>query len=146
MASKRQYATTDKIAEYSDITINSVDEAEERITIAEEMIAEGVRWRQSDRSKGSRTAGFNRLHELLKVDDQFTLEPGIQVFSTCRQIIAQIPALPGHPNGMDDIDDKFPNDHIYDALRYGIMTRPSPHGSGFGTYQSSSVSDGSFGY
>jgi hypothetical protein len=115
-------------------------------SIAEEMISEGVRWRPSDRGKGSRTAGFNRLHELLKVDEDFTLEPGIQFFSTCRQSIAQIPALPSNPNGIDDIDDKFPNDHIYDAIRYGIMTRPSPHGDSYSTYSVRSVADGSFGY
>ena len=116
-------------------------------SIAEEMQNRGVRWRQSDRTKGSRAAGFNRLHEVLKIDD-FTLEPGLQVFSTCRHTISQIPSLPSDPDGMDDIDSKFAQDHIYDALRYGIMTRPKPFDSSFagaGTL-SYAPSDSGFGY
>lgn len=116
-------------------------------SIAEEMMNAGVKWRQSDRSKGSRTAGFNRLHELLKIDD-FTLEPGIQVFENCRHTISQLPALPNDPSGTDDIDPRFASDHIYDALRYGIMTRPKPFDSDFagaGGY-SYAPSDGTFGY
>ena len=32
--------------------------------------------------------------------------------------------LPSDPNGGDDIDSRFTSDHTYDALRYGIMSRP----------------------
>ncbi len=92
-------------------------------SIAEEMISRGCRWRPSDRGQGSRTAGKNRLHELLKVDP-YTGEPGIVFFNNCRQIIADLPMIPGDPNGLDDIDDRYKSDHTYDALRYGIMSRP----------------------
>lgn len=92
-------------------------------TIAEEMIAMGCRWRPSDRGHGSRSAGKNRLHELLKVNPE-TGKPGIVFFNKCRQIIADLPSIPTHPDGIDDIDDRYPNDHTYDALRYGIMSRP----------------------
>lgn len=95
-------------------------------SIAEEMIAAGCRWRESDRSKGSRTAGKNRLHELLKVkEDMFgEQKAGIVFFENCRQIIADLPSIPTHPDGTDDIDDRYTSDHSYDALRYGIMSRP----------------------
>ena len=100
-------------------------------SIAEEMIQRGCRWRPSDRGKGSRTAGKNRLHELLKLKDCGTNEyneiiyrPGIMFFNTCRQIISDLPTLPVHPDGVDDIDDKHASDHTYDSIRYGIMTRP----------------------
>lgn len=100
-------------------------------SIAEEMIQVGCKWRPSDRTKGSRTAGKNRLHELLKLRDCGTNEyneiiwkPGIIFFNTCRQIIADLPTLPVHPDGVDDIDDRHPSDHTYDSIRYGIMTRP----------------------
>lgn len=101
-------------------------------SIAEEMIMYGVKWRPSDRTAGSRTAGKNRLHELLKPRDMGVFEdgsprpmiPGIQFFNTCRQIISDLPTLPTHPDGKDDIDDKFSSDHTYDSIRYGIMTRP----------------------
>lgn len=94
-------------------------------SIAEEMIQEGCRWRQADRGQGSRVAGKNRLHELLKVDPR-SEKPGIIFFNNCRQIIADLPSIPTDPDGGDDIDDRFPNDHTYDALRYGIMSRPRP--------------------
>lgn len=90
---------------------------------AEEMIALGCRWRPSDRSPGSRANGFTRLHELLKVNE-ITDQPGIFIFNTCRQLITDLPSLPTDPDGKDDIDIDFPSDHTYDALRYGIMSRP----------------------
>jgi len=100
-------------------------------SIAEEMIARGCRWRPSDRGAGSRTNGKNRLHELLRVRDvgtndynEIINEPGIKIFNTCRQLITDLPMLPSHPDGKEDIDDRYLSDHTYDALRYGIMTRP----------------------
>lgn len=94
-------------------------------TVAEEMIANGCRWRPSDRGAGSREAGKNRLHELLKLrETDQGKKPGIIFFDTCRQLIADIPSLPTDPDGGDDIDDRTRNDHTYDALRYGIMSRP----------------------
>lgn len=92
-------------------------------TIVEEMIAEGTRWQKADKGPASRTAGKNRLHELLKVDPEID-KPGIIFFNTCRQLISDIPAIPSDPDGLDDIDSRFKNDHTYDALRYGIMSRP----------------------
>lgn len=120
-------------------------------SVAEEMIGVGCRWRESDRSKGSRSAGKNRLHELLKLRDGSFGEkkPGIQFFDTCRQILSDLPALPGHPDGEDDIDDRYPNDHSYDALRYGIMSRPRPGSAldwGKNPMSRYTPSDSTFGY
>lgn len=92
-------------------------------SIAEEMIAEGCRWRPSDRTAGSRINGKNRLHELLKVN-KYTNKPGIMFFNTCRQIISDLPMIPMDPKGGEDIDDRYVSDHAYDSIRYGIMTRP----------------------
>ena len=92
-------------------------------SIAEEMIAEGCRWRPSDRSAGARVAGRNRLHEVLKVDEHSEM-PGLMFFNTCRQIISDLPVIPNDPKGSDDIDPRYASDHAYDSLRYGIMSRP----------------------
>ena len=92
-------------------------------SIAEVMIQRRCRWRPSDRTKGSRVAGKNRLHELLKVNEETEL-PGIVFFNTCRQIIADLPVIPSCPKGSDDIDVRYSSDHAYDSVRYGIMTRP----------------------
>ena len=117
-------------------------------SIAEEMIAEGTRWRPSDRSSGARVAGKNRLHELLKVDEE-TGPPGIVFFNNCRQIIADIPVIPSDPKGTDDIDPRYASDHAYDSIRYGIMSRPrasSPFDFGDKPINRWQPSDSVFGY
>ena len=113
------------------------------------MISIGCRWRPSDRAKGSRIAGKNRLHQLLRVDP-FNRTPGIVFFNTCCQIIADLPVIPSDKDS-DDIDPKYASDHAYDSIRYGIMSRPRS-GSVFDDYvpQHRKVgytpSDQSFGY
>jgi hypothetical protein len=91
-------------------------------SLAEQMIAQGCRWRPSDRSAGSRIAGKNELHRRLQVDE-FTEEPRIVFFNTCTNIVAQLPIIPLDKKNPEDIDTKS-EDHLYDALRYGIMSRP----------------------
>lgn len=94
-------------------------------SLAEQMILKGCHWRPADRSRGSRVAGKNEIHRRLKVDE-FTGEPGLVFFNTCRHIIQQLPALPLDKSNPEDIDTKS-EDHLYDALRYGVMTRPRSH-------------------
>jgi hypothetical protein len=91
-------------------------------SLAEQMVQRGCRFRPSDRSKGSRVSGKNELHRRLQVDE-FTEEPRLVFFSNCHNIIAQLPALPIDKKNPEDIDTNA-EDHLYDALRYGIMSRP----------------------
>jgi hypothetical protein len=91
-------------------------------SLAEQMILKGCRWRPSDRSRGSRVAGKNEIHRRLQVDE-FTEEPRLVFFNTCTNIISQLPSLPLDRNNPEDVDTKA-EDHLYDALRYGVMTRP----------------------
>ena len=91
-------------------------------SLAEQMIMKGCRWRPSDRSKGSRVSGKNEIHRRLQVDE-FTEEPQLVFFSTCTNCIAQIPSIPLDKRNPEDVDTNA-EDHLYDALRYGIMTRP----------------------
>jgi hypothetical protein len=91
-------------------------------SLAEQMIMKGCRWRPSDRSKGSRVAGKNELHRRLQIDE-FTEEPRLVFFNTCTDTISQIPSLPLDKNNPEDVD-THAEDHLYDALRYGVMTRP----------------------
>ena len=116
-------------------------------SLAEQMILKGCRWRPSDRSKGSRIAGKNELHRRLQVDE-FTEEPRIVFFETCSNTISQIPALPLDKNNPEDVD-THAEDHLYDALRYGIMTRPRSSLFDFNPATQNSgfqVSDPTFGY
>ena len=91
-------------------------------SLAEQMISVGCRWRPADRSKGSRVAGKNELHRRLQVD-KVTEQPGITIFNTCTNLIAQLPIIPLDKTNSEDVDTRA-EDHLYDALRYGIMTRP----------------------
>jgi hypothetical protein len=91
-------------------------------SLAEQMNMKGCRWRPSDRSRGSRVAGKNEIHRRLQVDE-FTEEPRLVFFSTCTNTIAQIPIIPLDKKNPEDVDTNS-EDHLYDALRYGIMTRP----------------------
>jgi len=92
-------------------------------SIAERMIMKGCRWRPADRSSGSRVAGKNEVHRRLQVDS-FTEQPRITFFNTCVQIIGDLPTLPLSKANPEDINTKVSNDHTYDALRYGLMSRP----------------------
>lgn len=91
-------------------------------SLAEQMIMRGCRWRPSDRSRGSRVAGKNEIHRRLQVDE-FTGEPRLMVFNTCRNLISQFPSIPLDKKNPEDVDTNA-EDHLYDALRYGVMTRP----------------------
>tara|TARA_Y100000310_G_scaffold143836_1_gene143167 strand:+ start:38 stop:982 length:945 start_codon:yes stop_codon:yes gene_type:complete len=117
-------------------------------SLAEQMIAKGCRWRQSDRSRGSRVAGKNEIHRRLQVDE-FTEEPRLVFFNNCTETISQLPAIPLDKKNPEDVDTKS-EDHLYDALRYGIMSRPrfsifdyDPYGRPSSGMQ---VADSTFGY
>ena len=93
-------------------------------SLAEQMILEGCKFRPSDRSRGSRVSGKNEIHRLLRVDEDTDMA-GIQIFNTCTNLIAQLPILPLDKRNPEDID-THAEDHLYDALRYGIQSRPVP--------------------
>ena len=117
-------------------------------SLAEQMIMQGCRWRPADRSRGSRVAGKNEIHRRLQVDE-YTEEPRLVFFNTCTNMVAQLPALPIDKRNPEDIDTTS-EDHLYDALRYGIMSRPrfsifdyDPHGR---PSSGMNVADSTFGY
>ena len=91
-------------------------------SLAEQMIMKGCRFRPSDRSKGSRVSGKNEIHRRLQIDEH-TEEPRLVFFNNCTNITSQLPALPIDKKNPEDID-THSEDHLYDALRYGIMSRP----------------------
>ena len=92
-------------------------------SIAETMIQTGCRWRPSDRTSKSRISGKLEIHKRLKISDDKKKEPGIRIFSNCRNLIRTLPLLPLDDNNPEDINTHV-EDHAYDALRYGCMSRP----------------------
>ncbi len=117
-------------------------------SLAEQMIQKGCRWRPSDRSRGSRVAGKNEIHRRLQIDE-FTEEPRMVFFNNCVNTVSQLPALPIDKKNPEDVDTKS-EDHLYDALRYGIMSRPRFSVFDYDPYGAPSmgmrVADSTFGY
>ena len=93
-------------------------------SIAETMIQTGCRWRPSDRTPKSRISGKLEIHKRLKIVDEKKKEPGIRIFSSCRNLIRTLPLLPLDDSNPEDINTHV-EDHAYDALRYGCMSRPT---------------------
>jgi hypothetical protein len=99
-------------------------------SIVETMMHEGVRWRPSDRSSNSRHAGKQEVHRRLALIPELD-KPTIFFFPNCKNIIRDLPTLPLDDNDPEDVDTKA-NDHSYDALRYGVMSRAvNPRQSGW---------------
>ena len=116
-------------------------------SLAEQMIIKGCRWRPSDRSKGSRVSGKNEIHRRLQVDE-FTEKPRLVFFNNCTNTISQLPSIPLDKKNPEDVDTNA-EDHLYDALRYGIMTRPRSNLFDYNPLTSNSgfqVADETFGY
>ena len=76
-------------------------------------------------------------------------KPSLFIFNNCVNLIRTLPLLPYDKNNPEDVD-THAEDHAYDALRYGCMSRPiNPHGigiDGFGKQQNFQPADRIFGY
>jgi len=72
-------------------------------------------------ANNDRKAGKNAVHEALapKADGL----PGLQVFSSCVNFIRTFPNLPLDINRIEDVVTKGVEDHLYDAIRYGLMNQ-----------------------
>jgi hypothetical protein len=73
------------------------------------------------RANHDRKAGLQIFHDYLKQEDE-NGQPMFQVFNTCYQTIRTLPALLPDPNKPEDVDSGM-EDHLYDAVRYGLMSR-----------------------
>ena len=78
-----------------------------------------------------------------------TEQPRIVFFNTCTQIISDLPVLPLDKTNPEDINTKVNFDHVYDALRYSVMSRPRSGLFDFDPLSQNSgirVADSTFGY
>ena len=78
-------------------------------------------WRPSDRTKHSRVTGKLQVHNYLQTDEQGI--PGVLIFDTCLDLISCMSSLAISSKDNEDAETKG-DDHAYDALRYGLMSRP----------------------
>lgn len=81
------------------------------------------------KAQNDRLGGWNRIDEMLTMRMADGL-PRLQVFSTCENLIREIPSLRCAVNAQgqiqDDVDKSRGGDDASDALRYAIMSR-MPH-------------------
>lgn len=111
-----QYRTTPGPAD------NAIFDVQNGQSIAADMERVGVRWFKSDKKPGSRVNGLSRVRQMLKASKQHPQEEaGIFVFSTCRHLITNLPALPRSDKNPEDVDTNAV-DHDYDVLRYRVLS------------------------
>jgi hypothetical protein len=115
-------------------------------SIAETMIKAGCRWSPSDRSPNSTIAGKLETHRRLAIDP-ITKKPRLRIFRNCTNLIATLPTLPLDKDYPEEVDTKA-EDHAYDALRYGLMSRPINARVSLinRTVQRPTIADSRFGY
>lgn len=89
-------------------------------SIAETFVLNGVPLMAAD---NARVPGWQRIHEFLAPMDDG--EPGLVIFSNCKNLIRTLPALTASPTNPEDVADHL-EDHAPEALRYGVMSRPQP--------------------
>jgi len=89
-------------------------------SIAETLVRKGLPMRKSD---NDRFNGWNRVHEWLRLDERET--PWLTVGPDCTYLVRTLPAMVSDDHDPEDID-TTKDDHAVDALRYGLMSRPSP--------------------
>lgn len=90
-------------------------------SIADEMLALGVRWVEADKRPGSRKNGWDRMRTLLQNATAERLEgPGLFIFDKCTQFIRTVPVLPRDEKDPDDVDTDA-EDHVADEARYRIL-------------------------
>lgn len=88
-------------------------------TIKKKMEDIGVFWTESDKSKGSRINGLQLIRDMLQ--SSITGEgAGLYFMQNCDNCIQTIPYIPRDEDHPDDADTES-NDHLYDAVRYGVL-------------------------
>lgn len=93
-------------------------------SIAEMMEKEGIYF---EKGKNDRLAGKMQVHYRLAFDgDGF---PRMYVFSNCKNMIRTLPMLRYDSVNPEDVDTRQ-EDHLYDALKYFLMSDPIPPRSG----------------
>jgi hypothetical protein len=89
---------------------------------AESLIEAGFRAMPADHE---RVPGWAALHERFKLTDEYG-RPMLQIFDTCRHTIRTLPVLTPDPHKPEDVDSSL-EDHLADALRYGVMANYSKY-------------------
>ncbi len=89
--------------------------------IVKEYEVNGVYWEKANKNPGSRVTGLQILRSRLRASLQTPMEePGLFIFSHCRQFNRTVPTLPRDSKRIDDVDTES-EDHVFDATRYRLL-------------------------
>ncbi len=81
---------------------------------ADTFLDEGLRLH---RASNNRLAGWNQVNQALELLPDG--KPGLQIFSTCRNLLRTLPAMVHDDHNPEDLNTRL-EDHAVDALRYGL--------------------------
>lgn len=102
-------------------------------SIAQQWAAAGLHCRRAD---NDRVAGWNRVREYLRPVIRFNdqtwrmeVDVGLRIFSTCTDTLRTLPEMIHDKNNPEDADTTG-EDHLPDALRYLLMSRPRKYRPG----------------
>lgn len=99
----------------------SIYNAEDGVSIGDNMAKHGVKWTRADKRPGSRTNGWETCRRFLKAASKGAIEePAFICFDTCLQWWRTIPVAPRDEKDMDDLDTDT-EDHIADEWRYRLQ-------------------------
>lgn len=91
--------------------------------IIDDFSKEGVQWVKADNRPGARITGWSRLRDMLCASTKENMEdPGMFVFSTCRNFIRTVPVLPRDEKKPDDVNTEV-EDHVGDDVRYRVLSK-----------------------
>lgn len=101
-------------------------------SIMETLQENGLYCGLADRSPGSRILGKQQVHQRLSLRFNGRLtesgdpdqQPSLKIFNTCVNLIRTLPLMVPDPNEPEKVLKKGAEDHAYDALRYGLSSRP----------------------
>lgn len=102
----------------ADPSLWSINQSERGESIAMRLMYNGVPLVKGD---NNRKAGASLVHQYLFHDPKVPAK--LKIFETCTYLIKTLPTLIHSKKDPEDCDTKG-DDHGYDALRYGLMTKP----------------------
>lgn len=102
----------------ADNQIRSVVDTEND-TIEATMAKVGIRWKESDKSPGSRVVGLQLMRDRCEASHRGE-RPGYYVTNNNRVTIAILPSLPRDDVKIDDVDTDA-EDHVWDMTRYRVL-------------------------
>ena len=93
------------------------------LSVYSEYEKRGITFIKADKAKGSRTAGALKMREMMFNAHEDEWEKPVLVFvDKCIHCISTIPDLPTDPKNPDDVVTEGVPDHLYDAVRYEVMS------------------------